>query len=109
MGLVNDQSPSIYYKRYLSHETASYFNLKIGTETLSRINYEYSTGLEMQFSNFNWKLGFERGWYRGNSSIYIGLEIGRTVIKRDGAYLMPEEGALFASGKYEVTKSSTLK
>ena len=78
MGLVNDQIPSIYYKRYLSHDTASYFNLRIGTESISRINYEYSTGLEMRFTNYNWKLGFERGWYRGNSSFYIGLEMVRT-------------------------------
>ncbi len=109
MGLVNDQIPSIYYKRYFSHDTASYFNLRIGTESISRINYEYSTGLEMRFTNYNWKLGFERGWYRGNSSFYIGLEMVRTGIKTDGAYLMPEEGALFASGKYVVTESSTLE
>ena len=104
LGLINDQILSLYYKRYLVNDTARYFNFRVGTELLSKVKHEFSAGREDKFSGVNWELWLEYGIRKENSSFYFGVELGRTVIETTGAWLIPEEGALFATGKYRINE-----
>lgn len=102
MGLINDQIPSIYYKRYLVNDSTSYLNVRIGTEILNTTKHEFSAGWGERHTSFNWKLGMEYGVKFDRSSLYFGGEMSRTLIYTPGAYILPKSGALFSSASYDV-------
>lgn len=106
MGLIDDQIPTLYYKRYFVNDSSSYFNFRIGSEFLSKMKHEFSTGSEFHSSRANWKLGFEYGIYREKSSLYFGVEVGHTVIRSSGGYLIPLEGSIFKSNRYRAVETN---
>lgn len=101
MGLINDQIPSFYYKRYFKNDSSSYSALRIGSEFISERRTQVPVGWKTRASGWNLKLGMEFGKRFDKSSFYYGAEISRTVINTMESFLLPRQGALFSTGKYE--------
>ncbi|TVQ50506.1 MAG: hypothetical protein EA362_02265 [Saprospirales bacterium] len=101
MGLINDQIPSFYYKRYFTNDTSSYTALRVGSGFISERRTQVPVGWKTRASGWNLKLGMEFGKRFDRSYFYYGAEISRTVINTMDSYLLARQGALFSSGKYE--------
>ena len=106
--LINDNRPSIYFKRILGYKKEQLVSLRIGTEFFNSLSLDFSSDEKEKITAVNFKIGFEFSKVIDRLSIYYGPEFSLFTIRVDNHTLDPTAGILFSTNSIVANRQNLI-